>query len=94
MLRWWWRRRRRRRGRRGRRRRRRRRFCESQIVVIFVYKSLRLKLVELRFHHHIFATNVMTNLLTKLSYKQISYIFVLFVSQKCVANQIGLLKTQ
>jgi hypothetical protein len=37
---------------------------------------------------------LMTNLLAKSPLKQISYIFVLFVSQKCVANQIGLLQTQ
>jgi hypothetical protein len=35
----------------------------------------------------------MTNLLTKSPYKQMSHIFVLFVSQKFVANQIGLLQT-
>jgi hypothetical protein len=35
----------------------------------------------------------MTNLLTKLPNKQMSHIFVLFVSQKFVANEIGLLQT-
>jgi hypothetical protein len=49
--------------------------------------------VKVRFHHHIFLTNLMTNLLTKLPYKQMSHIFVLFVSQKLVANQISLLQT-
>jgi hypothetical protein len=47
-----------------------------------------------RFHHHIFPTNLKTILLTKSPKKQISHIFVLFVSQKFVANQIGLLQTQ
>jgi hypothetical protein len=46
-----------------------------------------------RFHHHIFPTNLMTNSLTKLPHKQMSHIFVLFASQKFVANQIGLLQT-
>jgi hypothetical protein len=36
---------------------------------------------------------LMTNSLTKLPNKQMSHIFVLFVSQKFVANQIGLLQT-
>jgi hypothetical protein len=35
----------------------------------------------------------MTNLLTKLRHKQMSHIFVLFVSQKFVANKTGLLQT-
>jgi hypothetical protein len=39
-----------------------------------------------------FPTNLMTNSLTKSPYKQMSHIFVLFVSQKLVANQIGLLQ--
>jgi hypothetical protein len=46
-----------------------------------------------RFHHHIFATNLLTNLLKKSPHKQMSHIFVLFVSQKLVANQIGLQQT-
>jgi hypothetical protein len=50
-------------------------------------------LVKVRFHHHIFPTNLMTNSLTKSPLKQMLHIFVLFVSQKCVANQIGSLQT-
>jgi hypothetical protein len=46
-----------------------------------------------RFHDLIFATNLMTNSLTKLPYKQMSHIFDLFVSQKFVVNQISLLQT-
>jgi hypothetical protein len=49
--------------------------------------------VQVRFRHHIFPTNLMTNSLTKLPYKQMSHIFVLFVSQTFVANQIGLPQT-
>jgi hypothetical protein len=49
--------------------------------------------LNVRFHHHIFPTSLMTNLLTKLPHKQMSHIFVLFVSQRFVANQIGLLQT-
>jgi hypothetical protein len=49
--------------------------------------------LKVRFHHHIFPTNLMTNSLTKLPHKQMSHIFVLFVSQKFVANHIGLLQT-
>jgi hypothetical protein len=56
------------------------------------HQTLKLSL-KVRFHHHIFPTNLMTNLLTKSPYKQMSLIFVLFVSQKFVANQIGLLQT-
>jgi hypothetical protein len=52
-----------------------------------------LTLVKVRFHHHIFPTKLMTNLLTKSPYKQMKHIFVLFVSQEFVANQIGLLQT-
>jgi hypothetical protein len=51
------------------------------------------KLLKVHFHHHIFPTNLMTNSLTKSPHKQMSHIFVLFVIQKFVANQIGLLKT-
>jgi hypothetical protein len=50
-------------------------------------------MVKVRFHHHIFATNLMTNSLAKLPYKQMSHIFYLFVSQKFVVNQINLLQT-
>jgi hypothetical protein len=50
-------------------------------------------MLKVRFHHHIFPTNLMTNSLTKSPYNQMSHIFVLFVSQKFVANQIGLLQT-
>jgi hypothetical protein len=57
--------------------------------MLYVLHSL--SLVKVRFHHHIFPTDLMTNSLTKLPYKQISYIFVLFVSQKFVAHHIGLL---
>jgi hypothetical protein len=47
-----------------------------------------------RFHHHIFPTNLMTNSLKKSPLLQTNaHIFVLFVSQKFVANQIGLLQT-
>jgi hypothetical protein len=58
--------------------------------------SLRLKfdtrmLVKVRFH--ILATNLLKNSLTKSPHKQMSHIFVLFVSQKFVANQIGMLQT-
>jgi hypothetical protein len=49
--------------------------------------------LKVRFPHHIFATNLLTNSLTKLHRKQMSHIFVMFVSQKCVANQIGLSQT-
>jgi hypothetical protein len=53
------------------------------------------KLLKVRFHHQIFETNLRTNSLTKLPYKQMSHvhIFVLFVSQKFVANQIGFQQT-
>jgi hypothetical protein len=54
---------------------------------------LRKIFLKVRFHHHIFPTNLMTNSLTKSPHKQMSHIFVLFVSQKFVANQIGLLQT-
>jgi hypothetical protein len=49
--------------------------------------------LKVRFHHHIFPTHLMTNSPTKLPYKQMSLIFVLIVSLKFVANQIGLLQT-
>jgi hypothetical protein len=49
--------------------------------------------LKVRFNHHIFPTNLMTNSLTKSRNKQMSHIFFLFVSQKFVANQIGLLQT-
>jgi hypothetical protein len=49
--------------------------------------------LKVRFHHHIFPTNLLTNSLSKSPPKQMSHIFVLFVSQKFVANQIGLLQT-
>jgi hypothetical protein len=42
------------------------------------------------FQHDIFATNLLTNSLTKSTLKQMSHIFVMFGSQKFVANQIGL----
>jgi hypothetical protein len=58
------------------------------IRLSFIHLSLKV-----RFHHHIIPTNLKTNLLTKSPYKQMSHIFVLFVSQKFVANQIGLLQT-
>jgi hypothetical protein len=41
----------------------------------------------------IFPTNLMTYWLTKLPHNKMSHIFVLFVSQKFVANQIGLPQT-
>jgi hypothetical protein len=53
----------------------------------------RVRSFKVHFHHHFFPTNLMTNLLTKSPHKQMSHIVVLFVSQKFVANQIGLLKT-
>jgi hypothetical protein len=40
--------------------------------------------LNVRFHH---------TFASKLPHKQMSHIFVLFVSQKFVANQIGLLQT-
>jgi hypothetical protein len=46
-----------------------------------------------RFNHHLFPTNLMTNSLTKLPYKQMFHICDLFVSEKFFANQIGLLLT-
>jgi hypothetical protein len=49
--------------------------------------------VKVRFHHHIFPTNLMTNSLTESPHKQMSHLFVCFVSQKFVANQIGLQQT-
>jgi hypothetical protein len=52
-----------------------------------------LERVKVRFHHHILATNLLTNMLTKLPHKQMSHMFVLLVSQKFVTNQIGLLQT-
>jgi hypothetical protein len=42
-----------------------------------------------RFHHHVFGTNLLTNSLTKLSSHANLTHFVFFVSQKFVANQIG-----
>jgi hypothetical protein len=51
------------------------------------------RFLKVRFHHHILATNLLTNSLTKSPHKQMSDICVLFVSQKCVTNQIGLLQT-
>jgi hypothetical protein len=53
----------------------------------------RFLLLNVRFHHHIFPTNLMTNSLTKSPNKHMSHIFVLLVSQKFIANQIGLLQT-
>jgi hypothetical protein len=50
-------------------------------------------LLKVRSHYHILATNMLTNLLTKSHYKQMSHICVLFLSQKFVSNQIGLLQT-
>jgi hypothetical protein len=58
-----------------------------------LFPSLSPILLKVRFHHHILTTNLITNLLTKLPYKQMSHIVVLFFSQKFVANQIGLLQT-
>jgi hypothetical protein len=49
--------------------------------------------LKVRFHHQIFPTNLITNSLTNSPFIQMSHIFVLFVSQKFVANQIGLLQT-
>jgi hypothetical protein len=57
-------------------------------------KNMLEKHVKVSFQHHIFPTNLMTNSHTKLPNKQMSHIFVLFVSQKFVAHQIGLLQTQ
>jgi hypothetical protein len=48
---------------------------------------------KVRFHHHVFATDLLTNSLKTLHRKQMSHIFVMFVSQKFVAKQIGLLQT-
>jgi hypothetical protein len=48
---------------------------------------------KVRFHHHIFATNLLTNLRIKPTRKQMSHIFDMLVSQKFVANQIGLPQT-
>jgi hypothetical protein len=47
-----------------------------------------------RFHHHVFATNLMTNLLAKLPHKQMLHNFFISVGQKFVANQICLPQTQ
>jgi hypothetical protein len=55
--------------------------------------SSRFLLLKVRFHHHILATNLLTNSLAKSPHKQMSHIFVLFVNQKFVDNQIGLLQT-
>jgi hypothetical protein len=69
----------------------------SHIFVLFVSQKFVANqiglLLKVRFHHHIFPTNLMTNLLTKSPYQQMSHIFVLFVNKKFVANQIGLLQT-
>jgi hypothetical protein len=62
------------------------------ICAIRVVTGVHQSLLKVRFHHQMFATNLMTNSLTKLPYEQMSHIFVWFVSQKFVANQIGLLK--
>jgi hypothetical protein len=56
-------------------------------------KHENISTIKVRFHHHIFPTNLMTNALTQSPHKQMSHIFVLFVSQKFVANQIDLLQT-
>jgi hypothetical protein len=56
-------------------------------------RSLTRTELKVRFHHHVFATNLMTNSLSKSPYKQMSHIFDLFVSQKFVVNQISLLQT-
>jgi hypothetical protein len=45
------------------------------------------------FHHHVFATNLLTNSFAKSPHKQISHILVMFVCQKFVANKIGLPQT-
>jgi hypothetical protein len=58
---------------------------EPQISAIF----LQFQPKE-RFHHHIFATNLMTNSLTKSPNIHMSHIFIMFVSQKFVANQVSL----
>jgi hypothetical protein len=49
--------------------------------------------LKVRFHHHIFATNLLTNLRIKTTRKQMSHIFDMLVSQKFVANQISLPQT-
>jgi hypothetical protein len=64
---------------------------QAAVVASFTY--IPFITLKVRFHHHIFPTNLMTNSLSKLPYKQMSHIFVLFVSQKFVANQIDLLQT-
>jgi hypothetical protein len=51
--------------------------------------SWRKSVLKVRFHRHIYPTNLMTN----SPYKQMSHIFVWFVSRKFVMNQIGLLQT-
>jgi hypothetical protein len=56
-------------------------------------RTICLPQLKVRFHHYIFGTNLLTNSLTKLHRKQMSHIFVIFVSQKFVANQIGLPQT-
>jgi hypothetical protein len=75
----------------------RRKVRDFAIVLVFpdapIHVRTTVAALKVRFHHHIFPTNLMTNSLTKLPYKQMSHIFVLFVSQKIVANQIGLLQT-
>jgi hypothetical protein len=50
--------------------------------------------LKVRFHNHIFATNLLTNLLAKLPHKQMMHNFFMFVSQKFVANTICLPQTQ
>jgi hypothetical protein len=50
-------------------------------------------LPKVPFHHHVFATNLMTNSLRKMPNKQISQIFVMSVSLKFAAKQIGLRQT-
>jgi hypothetical protein len=51
--------------------------------------SWRKSVLKVRFHRPIYPTNLMTN----SPYKQMSHIFVWFVSRKFVVNQIGLLQT-
>jgi hypothetical protein len=54
-------------------------------IVCYALKMAESALL-VRFNHHTFPINLMTYSLTKLPHKQTSHIFVLFVSQKFVAN--------
>jgi hypothetical protein len=88
-----------------RRRRRRRRFVAagpgttlSHMVKLYTgiltNMVIHTMILKVRFHHHIFATNLLTNFLAKLPHKQMLHNFFIIVSQKFVANQICLPQTQ